>query len=353
MLTPMKHPMIRPFSAPLFIVLGIIFAIAAVLSWISQVKAPALVREKIEKAVSDNCATCKIEIGNVSTPLIPFGDIVLNDIKFSYGTKGAAEVEADVKQVKLHVSKLEPFRITHLEITSPNVKYTEGDKEVPKRKSDEKPEETTQASFIIEKTTLTDGRITYVRNTHGTHAVLRVHSIKVDIAELSDDPKKTSELIQANAVAQIEDSGTVDLDLKIAPLNETLKMNIDFRVRDQNLADLNTFLKPNAGVELRGILIRGRSRLHVRDRESKVRVWAEYKGLGVNLEKTYDTSEFEAFIVQMGAELTMDEKNNEKPEDEQLATTTHTRKQDQGIVGFLVQGMKEAAIKVAQSRTVK
>lgn len=333
----------------------LIFAALAVVAlllliWATRVEGPAFVRRKLDIAVAKNCHGCVLEIARIETPLLSFGDVILRGVKFKSGKPGGAEVKADVEEViasiDLRHSSAESLLIKRLRVHRPQLVYTDGDAPSPASASTGESE---AGSLSIDATEIRGGQIVYIRNTHGTHAEFVLRDISLSAGTFSTVAAHADAAIDVQTTAQVENSGAIELDVKVKPFAPSLFVDVDLKVRGQNLADLTKFLKANAGVELMGQLERGRSRIRVRGDEAKVRVWAEYHGLNVKLHPMYDRSEWMAFLTSLGTDLTMSEDNEDSLEIDKRRSIVYTRKPGQSIVGFIVQGMKAAAIKVAQA----
>ena len=112
------------------------------------------------------------------------------------------------------------------------------------------------------------------------------------MSEFQFVPRILIERLSANFQGQIENSGHFELEIRTQPFrsSKNLVVDVDLRVHNQDLSSLNTFLMPNAGVELQGLMSDGHSRIRARGSSEKASVWATYSGLKVKVHKLYDRS---------------------------------------------------------------
>jgi hypothetical protein len=326
-------------------------ALVVTLIIILEIALPKTIRSRLQDAVEDGCADCRLEIDKVDASLFSLGRIGLHGLKMHTGKAGSAEVETLISDVwfKVVLTDLvsKKLHLEYLDVQTPKVTYIDGDGMPSPKKAKEGEDE---KIFSVDECTVKQGQFTYVRNTHGTHAKLLVHDITIDLSRVSNDSLFEDEKVTAKVRAQVERTGTADLIVTTLPFSDSLVADVDLRVRDQNLRDLTSFLSENAGVDLSGILVKGHSVIRMRGNKETAQVVAEYHDVKVKVKKAYDRSELEAFLTSLGANLTMSEDNLEKSDANQKRSVEYVRKPGQSIVAFAVQGMKEAAIKVAQAK---
>lgn len=315
--------------------------------------APWIARAELRDAIDSACPTCEVEIGRLSFSFFPPSDIAVQDIKFKVGRPGGSEgigrIEAINVKLSVARSTKENIVIESVNIVRPVITFVDGDAVTPKKDTkDESPGRT----FAVENTFMVDGEFTYIRETKGTSATLRLHAINLTMDEFGtafDNDSRREAVTRAVARLRIENSGEVRLEVESPLRPGPDHVDVAVEIRDQNLADLTPFFKPNAGVELSGQMVKARGRVKLRDQDMRATAWIIYHGLNIKLNSMYDRTGAEAFFMNLGADLVMKEEDLGLAKDLQTRSLAIKREKGERIVGFILRGLKEAAIKVAQA----
>lgn len=313
------------------------------------VVAPRIVRIEALEAIADACGQCNTEIGSVSFEFLNPGSVRFHDVKMKLGSFGGSEGLLRLKEVRVNLSLLKSRRehivIDLIRFENPDILFVDGDAVSKKSESKEEPGPT----FEIARTEISNGVFTYTRNTKGTSATLHLADISGFVSRVGSSAELKNEVVEAHLKTQIEKSGEVQLDVAALLRPGPDHVDVVVNIKDQKLDVLTPFFNPNAGVELKGEMLKGRGRVKIRDQEMEANVWAVYRGLELKLNPMYDRTEAEAFFMNLGAELVMNEDDLDKPASQQARTVHSRRENGERIVGFILRGLKEAAIRVAQA----
>lgn len=282
-----------------------------------------LADERVKKA----CASCELKIGGLG---FAFLGLKFTEVSFTGGEKGGQRVEAKVP--------IAIVSLRSLKLLEPHVTFFDGDKP-PKEKKDAKDEdgETQKRSYRI---VVRDGKFTYVRDTKGTHAVLEVLNIDGEM-KWGRDPIPGRIRARVGERGQAEIKGLVYLDKK------ELEIETDWKVSDQDLSALTGFFKPNAGVELKGLLKRGHATTRMVGPRLTASLFAEFTDFELKVNKMYDRNGLQAFFMNLGTSIAMKEKNLKDAPEDKMKTVNLEREKDESIVSFILRGLKEAAIGVS------
>lgn len=330
------------FALILIFILGLVGAIFSV---------DEFLRQKLQTEVRESCATCALEIGNLHLRLLDPGEVHLTDVHLTTGTKGAFEVDARIESIVLKINPRELFNhqleFERVIIEKPTVRLTDGDVHPAPDKPDDSP--AAEWTFALNTTEVHFGTLDYTRNHVGTHAHIHVHDVQIKLGQLGNRPPLSEQTVEGTGQAQVEKSGEVWLKVSTTPFKKPLFIDLTLDVKKQNLADLTPFFKANAGVNLEGILRTGHAQVSVRGSSLKATLAADYQDLKITLEKMYDRNELTAFFMNLGTAVTMSKKNVDKPKEDKLRDVELSREGSESIVGFILRGLKEAALKVAQA----
>lgn len=330
------------------LVFGLVIALALVLILAVKIWLPGRLIEGLQSAVRENCDSCELKITRAKVSVLPPG-LGLFDVRLTAGSPESSRVVTEVGEVRATLRLRSLFShvlwIEMLRLEDVKVKFTDSDG--PSKKQADKESSGSDWSMVISKTQIQDGEFIYVRNTHGTSAQLNVHFTRASLSEMGTSPAFKDLPIRAQALARIEKTGEIDLQVQTAPMQEPLRVTVDMGVKDQDLADLTPFFKENAGVILKGFMRQGHGHVDLEGRKLTATVWAKYEDLDVTLVKMYDRSEVAAFFINLGQAVAMETKNKDRPKSDQVRDVTIQREDKESIVSFILRGMKEAALKVS------
>ncbi len=307
---------------PFVIISALIFLV--VVGMFISVDAP-WAKNEMEQQVKENCAACEVVIGRA---VISWRGLILHNTQFTVGEAGAQRLEVKIHRMVIRPEILPLFKKqVHVEsvvVFEPDVIFSEGEdpeKNEPSGADDEKTEK-----FKVEQIAVYGGKFTYVRDVKGTHAILKISKIigRINFSEENADARFT---------AQMGESGEFDLFVSIR-LKKPLHVDTELNVREQNLEDLSVFLKPNAGVELKGILVKAHSQTKLRDTKLAAAVTVTFKDFKVQLHEMYDRSEWQAFFTSLGASLALKKENLEDSAQEKSRSVQIDREAHESIVHF-------------------
>jgi hypothetical protein len=318
-----------------------------------EVVIPRISKSQIEHAIEEGCASCRIEVGSVSFEFFSPSRIRIRDVRLKQGYEGSSELLIRLDSVFVDIDLARSTRdrvfLSAIEIARPDVFLVDGDASSPKSN-----DEATHRGieFSVEKTTLTDGSFTYRRDTKGTSATLHLAKIQGELSPFGSLPELKEQFVEAHLRAQIEGSGETEIDLRVPMQGGQDNVDLSLYLRDQDLAVTTAFFNPNAGVELKGTIVKARGRVRVRDQELTASAWVIYHGLELKLNAMYDRSRTKAFFLNLGADLAMKEEDLDLDKKDQTEDLHAKREPGERIVGFVLRGLKEAAIKVAMKAPV-
>jgi hypothetical protein len=340
------------------ILIGILFfeGLAVIFAWSYVV--PGTLERVIESKVEKACAPCELKIGSLGLNLFSPGDFTFKNVRFSIGEKDVLEVKASAKAIFFHISIHQLFNrrlwMRGLDIERPDVEVIDGDKKTAK-KPDDVPAKI--LDFVLLPSKFHNGEFKYTRNHMGTAATVQVHEINGGITRLQPRMK---ELAQVHLRARYETTGRAILNVQMNPFLSPPKIIVQLNVENQDLQDLSRFLKPNAGVDLKGVMLKAQAVIDVEnDVHERATVSVEYKDLKIDVQKEYDRTGLEAFFSTLGTDLSMNKENVGAPAEVQ-AKQLYLEREDkedksgkESIIHFILRGMKEGAMKVASANHLK
>ena len=313
----------------------LIFAVCLIL--------PDLFLPKIEAYVTTKCQRCTIDIADVD--ILPGTDLViyLNNVKFSYTPND--KIEGQIHKIRIAIKWLpllkDSYQIRNLAIGYTEVMYTDNDNNTV----------STGAPPIlplihIEKTEITNGIFQYLRSTKGTSALFVVRDIRAQLSPFSTSPNSKNEEVRLDAEGRVGYSGHTKLNVKTFLWREAAHIDAALSVKDQSLGDLTEFLKENAGVSLSGKMLNGDANLQLRGLDLKTYLKASYQDFDIKIDPMYDRNQFTAFFMNLGAAIAMKKKSKGNTDE----FVELKREPNEPIVGFMLRGLKEAAIRLSMAQ---
>jgi hypothetical protein len=326
----------------------LLFIGATVLTGLVKAVLPGKIRDAIQEAVAKNCPTCSVEIANIDFSIFHPSFIRFSGVKFSMHHPSDSAMTAEIEDLDFNLN-LHTLRRDHLDIDlivvhAPNLTFIDGDEHSPLSN----PKKDDPSLINLAKIEIENGRFKYVRNTKGTSATLHLKDLNGDAFIVDAEKPKAEQFIGSRFTMRIENSGQTELKIKTPLENKTSHFDVEVDIKEQNLSDLTPFFIHNAGVELNGKMARGKSLVTIRGDELKASVWAEYHDLRVKVVKMYDRNSIEALFTNLGADLSINETDEDLIKEAQTRAVELKRKPGEPVIGFAFRGMKEAALKVAK-----
>ena len=309
---------------------------------------PSYIQKKIEASIPENCASCSIDVGSTSISLFSPRLWVLRDIRFKGGTPETCSYDLHIDEVALEVN-LRPLwdrhlQIGRLDITNPNLTLVDGEKR------SKKSEQESTLKYKVENIKLTNGTFTYVRNYKGTHAILHMTKVEAQSEIFGTEDELVGRPLVVNSSLVMEQSGNIDLDIYTYMFAEgPLTVDTSIKIKDQDLGKLTPFFRPNAGVILKGKMLSGIGTAKLRGSKLEASVTSTFKDLKIVLEKEVERSSIEAFFQNIGLAIDANKENSSKPIEDRTRKVRITRKPEERVVGFVLRGLKEAAIRVVRA----
>jgi len=308
---------------------------------------PSYIQKKIKSSVRESCDSCYFEAGNVAISVFSPQLWVFHDLRFTGGNPEVSSYDVHIDEVALDVNLRmlwdQHLHIARLHITNPTVTMTEGEK-----RSEGNREKTLK--FKVENIRLTNGTFTYVRNYKGTHALLHMTNVEAKTQIFGNEEDLAGKPLIVNSSLVLEQSGKIDLDIYTYIIPEgPLTVDANIRIKDQDLGKLTSFFRPNAGVILEGKMLSGIGTVKVRGTTLDAAVTSTFKDLRIRVEKEVERSSIEAFFENIGIALDVNKENVSKSAEDRTRKVTITREPEERVVGFILRGLKEAALKVARA----
>lgn len=323
-----------------------LLVIAAALMFIGWLNLPIMLIPKMEKFVSEECDKCKIKIESMSlTPTHKLA-IRFNGINFEYNPNDQVHATFESIYITIPWSTLfsKEYIVDGLAFVKPDVVYTDGDNKTVSTISEPK-----LPIFVIENTQIINGKFRYNRHTQGTKSSFHIQNINGEISTIGNTELLKEKATQLKATGQVENSGESNLTLTTFLWANNTYIDTEFKVKDQNLHDLSIFLKDNAGVTLSGTLLKGETLMQIRDKNLRTFLLATYDHFDIQFDPTYDRNEITTFFMNFSASILVNKKNTSAG-DPTREFVDITREPKEPIVGFMLRGLKEAAIQLVRAQ---
>lgn len=331
-------------------IVGIFLLFLAVLATgtaLKELVAPGLVRRRLVSAVKENCETCGLSVGRVQVSLLPLA-LTCTKVRFTGGTPNATVVHAEAERVYLPFSLFPLFksrlRLGSIKISDSQFTVTEGDLYAasPAKDSPARP-----LDLEIEGLEVKNSSFTYIREHSGRKGSLAVTRISAAVGPVGVSDRLRDKDVAASADGLLEHSGQFSLQVRGRLFAKAPDVDVKMRIAGQDLAALNNFFKPNDAVQLKGLLIEGRSEAAIRGARLKADSYMRYKGLEVKIKKSEERGGLSAFFQTFLASVTMGKQNAAGDGYDRTGSVELERKPKETIISFTLRGMKESAMKVS------
>ena len=300
---------------------------------------PSQLKKQITSQIEENCKTCEFSSDGVELKLFPTR-VIFDAVHFMTGDPKSTLIEAQVDRasVTLSVKMLlsQVVKIEQVVVEKPVVTVTEGDQKAKHSPGDETP---SKWSFEIDRVELRDGQFTYKREHLGKLGILPISNINGEIGKLGSTPARRDELVTGQVTALLEQSGKIDLTLIALLFSKNNHVDLSIVLKGLNLTETNSYFGPDDGITLKGFITEGDSSVSIRGNLSQAKVDVDYEKLSLKVRKTADRSELAAVFTNLFSGV--------KKAKDRSRSATSKRKPEEPLVGFILRGMKEAALKVA------
>jgi len=285
----------------------------------------------------------QLEIDSAYLRVLPWR-IKAKGLSFREGDPEVSEVSLRAEQVEIPFSPLALLRNEYsfgqIRVNGLTVELTEGDK-------DGVPTESKPRKIKISGVTIEDSNFVYRRRYKGRDATIKLGGIKRALTALDSEDRglRTVGKVQA----RLEKSGQVELNLTAVVFAAEPDVQVDLRVAEFPLAEVNEYFFPSDAIKLSGKLHEGKAAVNVTGASLKSEVSVVYQGLDVIFSANRERSGATAFFSNLLRGLKIDDQNTTEPRYDQKRTAALQRKKGESIVSFILRGMKEAALEVAST----
>jgi hypothetical protein len=191
------------------------------------------------------------------------------------------------------------------------------------------------------------GTFVYIREYPGRRAVLRVSDLKAGVGPVGSSAARRAKRAQAEASGILEGSGHFRLVLRARLFAEKTDADISLRLSGQDLAELNRFFEPSAGVRLKGGIAEARAEAAIRGSRLSSTAYLRYSGLHIEFRKTKERGPFASFAATLLAGVTVRGQNLAGKDAELRGRAALVRQRGEPLVTFALRGLKEPLLQVA------
>ncbi len=332
----------------------ITFALAVTLGAALLVKeavVPGIARLRIVSAVRSGCESCELSLGAVRLHLSPPA-LSCGRARLTAGTPGATVVEAEAAALYVPVSLSQLLRgriragIVELDKLSVTVKEGDLPSAPPPERGGARPPGP-PLDLELEGVVIKDGAFVYVRDSPGRRGTIGISRLSAAAGPVGSSARLRGRAVEASAEGRLEDSGKFRLEVRGRPFAREPHLDVKLRVAGQELRELDRFLRPTEGIGLKGTLLESRSETAIRGSRLNSSVFLRYRGLELHMEKTKERGAVSSYIQTLLASAALGRQNADGAFD-RGGTAELDRKPGETLVGFILRGLKEAAIQVAK-----
>jgi hypothetical protein len=155
--------------------------------------------------------------------------------------------------------------------------------------------------------------------------------------------------VNAELKAKLLDSGLVNFKLNADLFSVQNEDKLEISVQHQNLSELDVFFDIEDGITLNGQINEIGAKVSLHQGMLKGDLWADYKDLAIEMSPTRQTSAFKAALTNLIQKIEIAKTKPEGSKPMPHAEVNYQRRPGQGVVNFILQGLKEAAFKIASS----
>jgi hypothetical protein len=319
-------------------------------------------KSKIEGSLAQGCPECDFKIGELK--ISPFkGTALAHFISFSSDPKNNTTVKVKAYHVQMDCdfSKLIRGKIEINKITLKDFKVTVEEKynpdEKPAPESELKTIETSYGGKFLEGLpeakvqgiSLQNGTLEYIMKKFGKDATLTVSEINAEITPLGTRKEIGPKYVYADLKAKLQQSGEVTFKLRADLFSVANDDKIEIRVQNQNMKELDTFFMSEDGILMSGYINDIHAVVDLTQGIISGDLWADYKDLMLEVKPTKETGALKAALTNVLQKIKIAKAKPEPGQEPARVPVLYQRLPGQGIVKFILMGLKEAAFKAASN----
>jgi hypothetical protein len=301
------------------------------------------IRSQLEKrliqAVETECKPCHLSFKDFKLHFFPL-EIILVGTHFTTGNPLSTHIAVHAEKAIFPLSGLsllkKNIKFKKILVENPAVVVTEGDQKSTSKKTED---EKSNWNFEIHQIEIKNAQFTYQRTAHRSMGILKFVNVNAIINEVGSTESLRDVPVTANLTASFKNSGSVDINISSLLFSIEPQVNLFLEIKDLNLDVTNPFFIPTDGLILNGTIKKAKVSAKLLAKNVIVKTNIDYQKLNLTFRKTSDRNALTTWFTNLFS--------NVKPKNNRERTASIHRESDEPLVGFILRGMKDAAIKVA------
>jgi len=308
----------------------------------SQIVLPLTIKRQILTSLQKHSSESFFELRKAKVGIFPLM-LTLSHFISKTGSPTTTQFQLNFNQIIAHLSIKDLLHgkivFPLIEINNLQTNITEGDLSFHSSNKIDRGKILRSAIAHLRQVKIMDSGIIYHRVHSNQYATLHVNKI-TGIIEIKDKD------IHSTVHGILEKSGSFEVNFLMPRTFSNLNLDINLKLSNQNLKDLNPYFAPAEGIHLSGTLHRGESVLKVRDDHLSGWVKAKYLNLNIDFKKTKNRSAASAFFKNLLKSIKIKENNIGILKKEQTRSVALTRFPEEAPLHFIFRGMSKAALQI-------
>ncbi len=205
----------------------------------------------------------------------------------------------------------------------------------------------------VGKIEVRDSHFTYQHQVRKQRSEINVYKVHADVESFVTRPELqapgVSARVKAKTYAQLEKTGKVMLSIQFDPFIEKNQDEIIIDIQGLRLGDLRPFFKIDGGVELEGVLRKGRATMNLSEGRLTGKMLASYRDLELFHHMTPDRGFIKNTLSNLVATITLTKTRPRKEEKgPPVVGISAQREPWEPITQLLIRGLKAAVEKIIQ-----
>lgn len=346
-----KRKLIKRYPHLLRSLTILIFTAMFVSLTILKVVLPLELRKLLISQILINCKTCKADVKAIHISVLPV-IVTLNTLSIQGGYPGDSMVEAHIPRVEIRVELRSLFshviQFNSIVMDRPEVILHEGNIYTPPA-NDHDPMPSSWA-FQCDYLGIQDGTFNYFKEHQDRHpdqkSSIKADHIDVNVEPFGSTPSLRNQLTNTHVKGNLEHSGKVEMVISHVLFSKKIQVDVTVKIVGQDLAALNSYFDVNDGIHMKGMFIKGQSRVSIRDRNLYCWIRATYKGLKVKFRKMPERNSTEVLFLNFLSSLKIKEKNTNRMSRNFKWRVDLQRKPQESLVSLILRGMGTGALSV-------
>ncbi len=323
----------------------------------AKLAGPNYLRNKLVTNIQESCPTCQIKIAYLEIHYLT-STVILQGVEFVSDPSTVTTVDFNAPNVIVDIHPISLIlgapAINRLELTKFQIVVADDNAKPPAPGPINYRWVEGLPAFSIDEIKLHEAEFEYMLKTKGKEAKIDVHNIEATITKFGTRKDISPRFVNGDLTAKLEKSGSVKIKLQVDLFEEKNEDQILIDIKEMHLPEMDHFFGIADGVTLEGELHHALTKLNLSEGNLTGSLELYYKDLELKYALTRERGKLENFLSNLISSVAIAKKRPDKPgQPVPVIAINAKRAQNEGLIKFLLRGLKGGAEKIMSRKDLK